>query len=141
VGTSPADLTRHAALLAWSPDGHYLFWANIARPVALSAAAAGLTPPHPVVASLAASVAATSHADALVWFAADGTRLADCARTQPKAALRIHDAATGAVVATVPGVCDRIAAALLAWSPDGTALLLAAQGSPLTVYSLNSLSA
>src|SRR5262249_8072917 len=44
VGTSPADLTRHAALLAWSPDGHYLLWANVARPVALASAATGLTP-------------------------------------------------------------------------------------------------
>jgi hypothetical protein len=136
VGTSPTDLTRHAALVVWSPDGRHLFWTNVSRPVALSASATGVTPPHPVVATLAARIAATAHADALVWFAADGSMMAECTRTQPKAALRIHNATTGGVVATVPAACDGLTEALLAWSPDGSALLLAVPGGPLTVYNL-----
>src|SRR5262249_46701292 len=141
VGIPPTDLTHHSAFLVWSPDRRYLFWGNVNRPVALSASASatGLTPPHPVVAALAASVAAAARTDALVWFAADGSLLAECARTQPEAVLRIHTVATGTGVATVPAPCDALAATLLPWSPDGRALLLAAPGSPLTVYSLGAL--
>lgn len=138
VGFSQADRDQHRAQLTWSPDGHYLFWTNVARAVAASGSNGGLTPPDPVVAALAGQVGGNSQADATVWLTADGTRLASCARTQPGALLDVYDVAAGRVMATLAGVCDHLSTTSLAWSADGATLFIAVPSAPVTSYALPS---
>lgn len=136
VGFSQSDRDQHRALLSWSPDGHYLFWTNVARAVAASGSNAGLPPPDPVVAAIAGQLGANDQDDASVWLTSDGSRLAGCTRTRSGAPLDVYDVAAGRVVATLAGVCDHLSSASLAWSADGATLFIAVPGAPTASYAL-----
>lgn len=151
VGISSADASRHAALLSWSPDGHYLFWASVSRPVAtpsqtsastpapsatVGAAPDGVPVPNSVVGQIAHEVATSGHGDALIWFSPDAHFLLSCDRSTSGAALIEYDLASGRIVSQLPGACDGLSAASLAWQSTPSALIVAMTGQPITVYPL-----
>ncbi len=138
VGFSQSDRDQHRALLTWSPDGHYVLWTNIARAVASSNAASGLTPPNPIITAIVGELSANGQGDAFAWSNADGSQVATCIRAEPDAPLNVYDVASGRVVASLPGVCDHLSNASLIWSSDGAMLFLAASGAPVTPYALPS---
>lgn len=151
VGISSADASRHAALLSWSPDSHYLFWASVSRPVAASpttpagtpspsatagTATSGVPVPNPVVAQIASDVATSGSGDALVWFSADGRLLASCDRGASSVALDVYDLPSGHIVSRLPGACNGLSAAILAWQSAPSVLIIAIPDKPVAVYPL-----
>lgn len=140
VGISSADAGRHEALLSWSPDGHYLFWASVSRPVAAGATTSGVPVPNPLVGEIVNDVAASGNGDALVWFAPDSHLFISCDRNVTGAALDVYDLTSGRIVGQLPGACDGLSAATLTWQSATSALIIAVPGKPITVYSLSAAS-
>lgn len=156
VGDSAADLAAHEAFLTWSPDGRYLLWATMSRPVALPQAGAasgtpaataaatatsgtgsgGVQAPNAAAQSVAARVASAAQGDALVWFSADGHWVAVCDRTTRDNPLVIEAPSATTVVAVVPGGCGGATVGALAWRPDSTGILLVPPAKPAVMYSL-----
>ena len=152
VGVSGSDVSKHEALLSWSPDGHFLLWASVSRPVAVPAPKLTSTPspsatagtssasktavPDAVVGSLASDIATSGHGDVLVWFSPDGHYLASCDRAASPAALDVYDIAVGRIVSQLTGVCAALNIGSVAWSVTPSALIVAIPGKPIAVYSL-----
>ncbi|MGH2515259.1 MAG: WD40 repeat domain-containing protein [Ktedonobacterales bacterium] len=152
VGINSSDAAKHAALLSWSPDSHFLLWASVSRSVAVSAVSSGSTPspsvtsvpsgasgipaPDAPASTLAGNVAASGHGDALLWFSPDGHLLAACDRTLASSALEMYDIASGRIVSQLPGACVGLTSSSLAWETSASAFVLAAPGKPIAVYPL-----
>jgi hypothetical protein len=62
--------------------------------------------------------------------------VAACARTRGGAPLTVYDAASGHALATLPGACDGLSTASVAWSADGKSLLVAAPHAAVTAYTI-----
>lgn len=152
VGTSSADAGKHEALLSWSPDGHFLLWASVNRPVAVTAPkptgtpspsatsgtspATGIPVPNVIVGTLVGDIATSGRGDALVWFSPDGHLLAVCDRTASVAPLDVYDIASGRIVSQLAGACSDMTPAALSWQASPSALILAVPGKPIAVYPL-----
>ncbi len=154
VGISPVDAAANFALLDWSPDGRYLLWASNSQPIAVPASTNIATPgptatsstshgvpvPDAVVGNLSASVAASGHGDALVWFAPDGKEVAVCDRSAAAGALRVYATSTGRVLAELANVCAQMQLASLSWMPGQPAFVLVTAGKPVAIYRLGAVS-
>jgi hypothetical protein len=148
VGISDRDAAAHQELLSWSPDGKYLLWASTSQPVALPATPGGTpasttpTPtqgvpvPNAVVGTLASSVAASGHGDAIVWFAPDGREVAACDRSASADRLEVFDVASGRVLAQLPGVCAHAQMASVAWMPSHATIAVVSSDKPVALYPL-----
>jgi hypothetical protein len=146
VGISSSDVTHHAALLSWSPDGRYVLWGDINQRVALPSGAStpsatptaqGVPPPNAIVGLAADDVAhAGADADALVWFSPDGRLLIVCDRASGAAPLEVYDLSASRVVATLPDACSGLTLTSVAWTPATSAFLLARPGQPVGEYAL-----
>lgn len=154
VGIARADGARHAALLSWSPDGHYLLWGAVNQSVALptttsqpqatpapsatagTASPGGIPVPNAPAGAIAHNVAASGRGDALIWFAPDGHLMAVCDRSAASGALDVYDVASGRIVSQLAGACAGMALDTLAWDPAASALVIAGAGKPIAVYPL-----
>ena len=143
IGFSQDDLAAHHALVAWSPDGQYVLWAEVRQPIAepsgtpsSNASATGVAPPDATVADAITSLNSASSGDLLTWFAPDGTRLLICNRAHSHAALKTQEISSGNVIATVPEICDGLSVSSTAWLPNGTGFVVAISGHPLEEYTL-----
>jgi WD40 repeat protein len=156
AGISTADASAHVALLSWSPDGRYLTWQSLKRPVlapttagqidgtpapnaataTAQAASNELSAPDAVAQQMVGRVTASGHGDALLWFSPDGHWVAVCDRTGQSATLSVMALASGRVVAMVPGGCSGMTASALAWRPDSSGLVVAPPAGPVEVFNI-----
>jgi hypothetical protein len=140
VGISSADTSARVALLTWSPDNHYLLWASVARPVAAGQSgtpvSGAVQPPDAAAQALAAHVAASSHGDALVWFAPNGAWVAFCDRTIHAAPLVLAVPDQTRPLEQIPGACDGLTSSALTWRADSSGFVLAPTARAVASYAL-----
>lgn len=141
IGSSDSDTQRGASMLNWSPDGRYLLWGALSLPVTSAAhgGSAGQAPD-----SLAAQVAAQvgqagGKADALLWFAPDGTRVVACSRAggpQTKTPAQVYDVATGDLIATLSDTCAGLGVHSAVWDGAGKLFTIIPPSGPIETYTM-----
>lgn len=137
VGMSSSDNAAHVALLSWSPDSRYLFWASSSGAVggAAGAPVAGeMSPPDATAASIAARIAQANAGNAYLWFSPDGRWVAVCDETTHGAPLSLVSLGSNRTAAVVHGSCAGMTASAFAWRSDTAGFVVAMPGQPVDSY-------